>query len=219
MSFYVENTYSETTQFKSAPAGSHLGRCYKIIDLGSQKSEYMGEVKVQHKIMIGWELHGDDNDGKPLTMDDKRPLSIFKYYTLSWFETSNLRKDLQSWRGKPWTDAEAVRFDLKTILGAWCMLNVIISNKNGKTYSNVAGITPVPSMIKQAGLPSAVNPNQLFIISDPDMEIYNSLSKSLQEKIASSPEWQARMGRSSHVMSSSKAPNPTIEEMDDDIPF
>jgi len=40
MSFIVEqNTESN---FKPVPAGSHLGRCWRIIDLGSQKVEYMG---------------------------------------------------------------------------------------------------------------------------------------------------------------------------------
>ena len=47
MSFIVESNQERT--FKNVPVGSHLGRCYRIIDLGSQKSEYMGEVKVQRK--------------------------------------------------------------------------------------------------------------------------------------------------------------------------
>jgi len=208
MSFIVEqNTESN---FKPVPAGLHLARCWRIIDMGSQRTEYMGEVKVQRKIMLGWELHGDDADGKPMLTDDKKPMSIFKQYTLSWSENANLRKDLQSWRGKPWTDAEASRFDLKTVLGAWCMLNVIITNKNGKNYSNVAGLSPVPTMIKQQGLPAGVNKTQLFTISDPDMDVFESLSKHLKEKIGNSPEWQAR-GMST--------PQGGFEDMADDIPF
>ena len=54
MSFYVES--NQERQFKNVPAGSHLGRCYRIVDLGSQKVEYMGETKVQRKIMLSWEL-------------------------------------------------------------------------------------------------------------------------------------------------------------------
>jgi hypothetical protein len=53
-------------------------------------------------------------------MRDGRPFAMFKNYTLSWSEKANLRLDLQSWRGKPFTQEEMRRFDLETILGAWC---------------------------------------------------------------------------------------------------
>jgi len=209
MSFIVEqNTESN---FKPVPAGSHLGRCWRIIDLGSQKVEYMGETKVQRKIMIGWELFGEDDDGAPLKTDDGKPMSIFKQYTLSWSENANLRKDLQAWRGKPWTDAEANRFDLKTVLGAFCMLNVIVTNKNGKTYSNVGGISPVPAMMKSAGLPNGVNKTQLFTIADPDMDVFDSLSNHIKQKIEGSPEWQSRGNK--------PAPSTGFDDMEDDIPF
>ena len=209
MSFIVEqNTESN---FKPVPAGSHLGRCWRIIDLGSQKVEYMGETKVQRKIMIGWELFGETDDVTPLKTDDGKPMSIFKQYTLSWSENANLRKDLQAWRGKPWTDAEANRFDLKTVLGAFCMLNVIVTNKNGKTYSNVGGISPVPAMMKSAGLPNGVNKTQLFTIADPDMDVFDSLSNHIKQKIEGSPEWQSRGNK--------PAPSTGFDDMEDDIPF
>ena len=207
MSFYVEN--KQESNFKMVPAGSHLARCYRIIDLGSQKIEYMGETKIQRKVMLGWELFGEDTDGTPLKMDDGRPMGIFKNYTLSWAEMSTLRKDLQSWRGKPWTDAEARRFDLKSILGGYCMINVIHRDSNGKTYANVAAIAPVPSIIKSAGLPSPVNVNQLFTIAEPDMDLFETFSKNLQEKIFNAPEWKSKPATAIH----------SIADMDDDVPF
>jgi hypothetical protein len=209
MSFYVES--NQERQFKNVPSGSHLARCYRIVDLGSQKVEYMGETKIQRKIMIGWELFGQDDEGAELVTEDGKPMAIFKNYTLSWSENANLRKDLQSWRNKPWTDAEARRFDLKTIIGAYCMLNVIHREVNGKTYANVATIGPVPSLIRQAGLPKAVNKNQLFMITEPDMDMFETFGKGLKEKISSSPEWQAR--------GYAPVKTDTIAEMADDIPF
>ena len=210
MSFIVEqNTESN---FKPVPAGSHLGRCWRIIDLGSQKVEYMGETKVQRKIMIGWELFGETDDGTPLKTDDGKPMSIFKQYTLSWSENANLRKDLQAWRGKPWTDAEARRFDLKTILGAFGMLNIVHREVNGKTYANVAGISPVPSMIKTAGLPKAVNKDQLFVITEPDMALFETFGDGLKSKITNTPEWAMQKGKGVGTVSS-------FEDLDDSIPF
>ena len=93
-------------------------------------------------------LNGTDDAGQPLKMKDGRPFAIFKNYTLSWSEKANLRLDLQSWRGKPFTQEEMQRFDLKNVLGAWCMLNIIErpGKNDNKMYTNVDGVTPVPSV-------------------------------------------------------------------------
>lgn len=189
MSFIVEDTGGN---FERCPPGMHLARCYRIVDLGTQKSEYMGQVKYQHKIMLGWEIHGSDDAGNPIRMKDKRPFAIFKNYTLSWSEKANLRLDLQSWRGKPFSQEEMRRFDLKNVLNAWCMLNIIeVPSKNGsKIYSNVNGITPVPSVIKQNGFPQAINKPELFNLENPDMTMFATFSDHLKAKIQSSPEWQ-----------------------------
>jgi len=213
MSFIVEDTGGS---FERCPSGMHLARCYRIIDMGTQKSEYMGQVKFLHKIMLGWELHGMDESGSPLTMKDGRPFGIFKNYTLSWSEKANLRLDLQSWRGKPFTQEEMRKFDLKNILGAWCMLNVIErAGQNGKTYTNVDGVTPVPQMIKQNGLPQGVNKLEIFNLSDPDMTIFESLSDYLKTKIMASPEWQ----KQAKTKPTTETYVDTSSDMDDDIPF
>lgn len=215
MSFYVED---KGGNFERCPSGMHLARCYRIIDLGTQKSEYMGQVKYLHKVMLGWEIHGTDDNGKPLKMNDGRPFGIFKNYTLSWSEKANLRLDLQSWRGRPFTQEEMRKFDLKNVLGAWCMLNVIERpGQDGKTYTNVNGVTPVPAIIKQNGLPEGVNKTELFNLTEPDMAMFESFSENLKTKIKASPEWQKL---ESKAAAPTPAPAATVGvEEDDDIPF
>jgi hypothetical protein len=193
MSFYVENL-SSATNFKNVPGGLHLARCYRIVDLGTQKSEYNGETSFKRKVMIGWELHGEDSNGAPLTIDDGKPMAIFKNYTLSWGEKASLRIDLQAWRGKPFSAEEMNRFDLKNILGQWCMVNVIEKPVNGKLYSNVASLAPVPQVVKTTGLPKGVNVCQMFNIDEPDMDVFETFSKNLKAKIEASPEWRAKHG-------------------------
>ena len=61
--FFVEDT---GTSFTPVPAGIHTARCYRIIDLGTQKSEYEGQVKMSRKIKICWEVHGNDDEGNPI---------------------------------------------------------------------------------------------------------------------------------------------------------
>lgn len=215
MSFIVENT-SSGGEFKPVPAGLHLARCYRIVDLGTQTTEYMGESKQQRKIMLGWELHGKDEEGDDLVTSNGDPLAIFKNYTLSWNEKANLRTDLQGWRNKPFTEQEMRRFDISSILGAWCMLNVIERpGKNGKVYSNVGSIAPVPPVIKQAGLPEPHNETQLFRLAEPDMQLFESFGKGLKEKIQASPEWQARQGSAKP----NKAASSGFDDMEDDLPF
>lgn len=213
MSFIVEDTGGN---YERCPSGMHLARCYRIVDLGTQKSEYLGQVKYLHKIMLGWEIHGSDDNGKPLKMVDGRPFAIFKNYTLSWSEKANLRLDLQAWRGKAFTQEEMRKFDLKNILGAWCMLNVIErAGKNGNTYSNVDSVTPVPSVIKQNGLPEAVNKNELFNLQEPDWTLFETFSDNLKQKIISSPEFEKSKGGAPAETENAPAPFPS----DDDIPF
>jgi hypothetical protein len=153
-------------------------------------------------------------------MNDGRPFGIFKNYTLSWSEKANLRLDLQSWRGKPFTQEEMRKFDLKNVLGAWCMLNVIErQGTDGNMYANVNGVTPVPAMIKQNGLPTAVNKNELFKIDEPDMEMFNGFSENLKKKITSSPEWEKLQGKKTTTSEPVKKHEAPMMEDDGDIPF
>lgn len=181
-------------EFKIVPSGTHLARLYRIVDLGTQESQFQGgEVKIQRKVMFAWEIHGEDDTGEPLVTEDGKPMAIFKNYTLSWNEAATLRKDLQAWRGVPWTDAEAKRFELKNVLGQWCMLNVVHrpGQSDGKLFANVAGISPVPGFLKKQGLPQGHNPLQIFSLGDPDWEMFETFSKGLKAKIESSPEFRA----------------------------
>jgi len=215
MSFVVEDKGGD---FERCPQGMHLARCYRIIDLGTQKSEYMGQVKYLHKVMLGWEIHGMNDDGTAIKMKDGRPFAIFKNYTLSWSEKANLRLDLQSWRGKAFTQEEMRKFDLKNVLGAFCMLNIIERpGQDGKTYTNVNGVTPVPAMIKQNGLPTAVNPNEMFNLQEPDWVMFEKFSDHLKKKIISSPEFEKAKNPSGLKEILHGAP--PVGNEDDDIPF
>ena len=169
--------------------------------------------------ILGWEIHGTDDSGKPLLMQDKRPFGIFKNYNLSWSEKANLRLDLQSWRGRPFTQEEMRKFDLKNVLGAFCMLNIIETNKDDKTYTNVNGVTPVPAIIKQSGMPEGVNKLELFNLQEPDMAMFETFSDNLKNKIKSSPEWQKTQSSQEPEPAGRPASTPALDAMDEDIPF
>jgi len=206
--------FESTSKFTPVPSGMHLARCYRVVDMGTQKSSWQGTDKYQRKVMVQFEIHSEDADGKPLLTDKGDPLSISKNYTLSLAERATLAIDLESWRGAAFTSDERKGFDLNNVLGKWAMLNVIKSVGNdGKEYTNIDSINPVPAQVKKAGLPEGHNEAKLFSIDNADMEMYESFSDRLKQKIAESPEWQHKAGRKTEKKSSGS------DDFNDDIPF
>lgn len=207
--------------FTPVAPGMHLARCYRIVDLGTQKSEYQGQVKHLQKVMIQFEVHGEDDNGNPLVTSKGEPMSISKNFTLSLAEKATLRKDLQAWRGRDFTSDELRGFELKNVLGAWAMITAAKSTgNNGKEYTNIISINPVPVAIKKAGLPEGFNKLAMFVIENPDMELFETFGNGLKEKIQSSPEWRARNG--GQEQTPARKPTNTgsgFDDMDDDIPF
>lgn len=205
-------TVSESKgDFKLAPAGNHLARCYRVIDLGTQKTTWQGVEKAAKKVQIVWELHGEDADGNPLNTDDGRPLSVQRRFTPSLGAKAKLREILVSWRGRPFTPDELEGFKLQSILGAWCMLTLTHETRNEKTYVNVSSVTSVPSTIKKMGMPEPYNENVWFDIDEPDMEVFDSFPDYLKEVIQDSPEWKMRSNMGDSFT--------TPQEESDDIPF
>ena len=209
----------EGSSFIPVPTGMHLARCYRIIDLGTQESTYMGNVKQLHKVMFQFEVHSEDAQGNPTVTSKGDPMTVSKNFTLTLAEKSTLRKDLQTWRGKDFAPEELKGFELKNVLGQWAMLSVVETQNNGNTYTNIATINPVPSSMKKNGLPEGKNELKLFSIDDPDMELFETFSDNLKNKIRMSPEWERLHGSPSTGSSASSAPSANFDDMADDLPF
>ncbi len=173
-------------QFELAPAGTHMAVAYRVIDLGTQTSSWNGQPKRQHKILISWELPDEK-------MADGRPFTIGQRYTWSMSEKAALRRDLESWRGTPFTEKDFGQngFDIKNIIGKACLLNVIHAEKNGKQYANIASISRL--MKGQQGPPQTANEQVYLWINNDRWEpsTYQKLSDGLKALIAQSPEYHA----------------------------
>jgi len=202
MSLIAKETKSSGS-FALVPAGMHLARCYRIIDLGTQTTKF-GD---KHQVMIAFEVHGEDDEGSPMLTANGDPLSISKTYTNSLNESSTLSAHLESWRGSAFTPSERKGFDLLKILGVWGMVTVVHTTSGDKKYANIDGINPVPAAIKKHGFPEACNETKSFDIDNPDMELLESLGKYTKDKIMSSPEWSSK---------NSKVDN---KQFDDDLDF
>lgn len=186
--------------FPKAPIGTHVARCYQVIDLGHQKITWQGKEKWSPKIMFTWELCNE-------LMEDGRPFAVSNRYTLSLADSSLLRPALESWRGKPFTEDELNGFDVKNVLGAYCMLGVVHNTSDGKTYANVSAILPLP---KGMNRPAPVNEAMYFNIDSDDV---TKLPEWLQTTIKKSREY------SGEQQEAPKTGAKAFADMMDDVPF
>ena len=190
--------------FPKAPVGTHVARCYQVIDLGHQKTTWQGEDKWLHKVMLSWELCNE-------LMDDGKPFAVSARYTVSLSEKSLLRPTLEAWRGKPFTDEELNGFDVKNVLGAYCMVGVVHNTDNGKTYANVSAILPLP---KGMAKPVAFNPTLYFDLENDDV---TKLPDWLQKTVKKSREMSGEEETPAPVAGKRNPKN--FDDLESDIPF
>lgn len=175
-------TKGNNTDFERVPEGVYIGRCFMLVDIGTQESAFKGETKFQKKIHIAWELLDEDTK-----MADGRPFAISKTYTNSLHEKSSLYADVNAWRGKKFTDEELEGFDLQKVVGAYCQLQVSHEESaNGRTYANITSIMALP---KGMNKPEAVNDTVTFDLDEKDADKFNALPDFLKRRITESMEW------------------------------
>tara|TARA_R100001369_G_scaffold76846_1_gene106085 strand:+ start:333 stop:1022 length:690 start_codon:yes stop_codon:yes gene_type:complete len=218
--------------YEVVPEGTHRAVCYKIVDTGTREEQYKEEdPKKRHSIFIYWEL-------TELPMDDGRPFSINKQYTLSLNENSNLHKDLKTWRGKSFTAEELKGFDLTNILGVSCDIEVT-HNANGR-----AVVTSIFKPDGGAKKSTTKNEQEVFDLDDYVKEfsgqscdaskrmcdIFEGLPPFMHDMIVGSFEYKAaeRKGLATQTapvtdpnagLAGVANKKEVVDDFDDDIPF
>ena len=207
-------TAERKTVREPVPAGTYPARLYKIIHYGTIPNTYMGEQKMTNTIRFDFELPTETR-----VFDEEKgeqPLSISKEYTLSMNEKANLCRDLESWRGKKFTDEEAVGFDILSVIGRACMINIAhkTSNSTGNVYAYIASISPMP---KGMECPPQVNPTFVWDYDENfDDSVLANMHDYFQGKIKSSVEYKYKM----EPIDVQDAPMPTAEDdPGEDLPF
>jgi hypothetical protein len=121
--------------FAPAPAGVHQAVCVDVVDLGILDVTWQGVTKKQHKVNVAWQIAEDRDDGKPFL--------VFKRYTLSLHEKAGLRKDLEAWLGRKFGRDDEMGFDVESMVGRNCLLNITHNEVGEKVYANVVSIMPL----------------------------------------------------------------------------
>ena len=108
--------------------------CYAVVDLGYHYDQMYD--KTHHKVAVLFEMAKTMSEGD---YTGKR-FVLSKIYTLTLGKKANLRKDLESWRGRQFTEEELLGFDLEKLVGVNAMINVIHVIKGEKTFANISAI-------------------------------------------------------------------------------
>ena len=188
---------------RRVPQGIHHAVCNLVVDCGMQSG---GRFKPRHQVYVRWELpdqriewtdrHGVKQSG---------PMHIGRFYTASLAEKAALRRDLENWRGRPFSREELAGFDLFRILGTACQLIVTHTGEGEESYANVTGVMGFPK-----DLPKPRPEHRLIRYSPEEPEQFDQLPQWLRDKVASAltaPAYAAAAGLAGG------------DELQDELPF
>lgn len=219
----MELPKNEGGSFTPCPAGTHAARCIRFVDMGSHEQVFQGESKgLKRLVLLTFELPTELMDADENNI--QKPFTISKRYTWSMHEKSNLRGDLESWRGKKFddkTDLGEGGFNVKNLLGVPATITVTHDEKDGKTYTNISAIG---GAMKGMNMPDQINPSVYVALQK---ELFNptefdSLHENLRGKIVESPEYRALFSDAPQASPEHNEGNPPPvgdDIIDDEIPF
>lgn len=125
---------TETPNFTPASNDVHAAVCCDVVDMGNVKTEWQGKTRQVHKVRIVFQVDEvDDQNGKPIV--------VGQMFTLSLSEKANLRKFLESWRGKAFTGDELKDgFDVEKLIGAPATIQTLQVTRGDRVYANIQTI-------------------------------------------------------------------------------
>lgn len=158
--------------------GVYMAICIGCVDLGEQYNETFKNHS--NKCLYIFELIGEtiEVDG------EMKPRQLSKEFAISSSSKSNLRKFIESWNGKSYTDDDFMELDLFDQIGKSCQLNVVLNDT--KEYANIDNLMPLPR-----GVPAFTTETApvRWDMSAWDDEVFKTLPEWIQDKIKKSTEY------------------------------
>jgi len=193
--------------------GQHAARIYLLCDIGTHYSERYD--KSQHKLIVSLEVPGERtqftrDDGTEVDM----PRAKHVWYTASLDTKANLRKFLDSIRGKKFTQDELNGFEMKAVLGAPALIQILHETKeDGGVKDVIAAAMPLPK-----GMPAPPQENE-FVWYDFDehgLDIPENVYDWIADEIKSSDEYKALLDGPD---AANGEPAPDFADPDESLPF
>lgn len=210
-------TVKETTEstFEPIPEGTYTAVCHLLVDLGVVYNKTFDSRS--RKVMLGWVIPEEtyvNKDGETV------PRTMYATYTASIGKKAKLRTLLASWRGRDFTQDELDAFNLRNIVGAPCLMNIIHSEgKDGKTYANIAGVMRLPKGMQ--GVKLDTEPI-IFDLDEDPLDQLELLPEWIRNKVKESETYMDRAAAQARAEVDGTQP-PVLEEvkdeLGDDLPF
>lgn len=202
-------------------AGTYPCRVVQVLDLGMQAQRpYQGQEKPPaHEIMVTYEFLDEfclDKDGNE---DEDKPRWLSETFPLR-----NLEQDLakSTKRYKALDPDDVHDGDFTALVGSPCMVTVVNNPGKGanadKVYTNIAGVSTMrPKEAKKAA--ELVNDPKVFVLDEPDLEVFGSLPEWLQDKVKGNLEYEGselEKALEGGSQKPKKEEEPVVEEEEDD---
>lgn len=175
------------TQREILDEGTYPARIYEYIHLGTQKGEWEGRETNYYKIRFTFEFPTEKRIFKE--ENGEQPMVMSFDATLSLNEKANLRKLSEACFGKM-SDAEAVNFDVDSLIGKACLVSVAHKPpKDGIVYAFMNGFMP---LMKGLTVEPQINESKVLTFDNWSDEVFKTLPDFVKEKINASPEFKKR---------------------------
>lgn len=209
--------------FEYPPAEATSAVLVSIIDMGTHTVPGFDGKKDydRHSLLLVWELPG-------VNQSNGTSFVVANEYTLSMNKKAGLRILCRDWRGRDFTDEEAANFELESMLGQVCTLDLQEkTTKKNNTITVVAGATRLD---KRLPVPVATLPKFSFdICSTNPLPTHAWLpfvfGEAVGDKIKRSREWKngrKPVDEPAGNGGGNAAPVPAgvgADNEDDDVPF
>ena len=184
MGIMAQETGGNRVERELIPMGLQRAVCVNVIDVGSHHDAKWD--KTNRKVRITFEL-ADVRDDFDVDGESKNlPRLIGKEYNLSLHEKATLRKDLQAWRKKQFTDEELKGFDISKLVGVPCMVNVDhYTGHDGKTRAGIGGIVGLAQGMQA---PQPEGEAYFYSIDDHGTAFPEAMPDFIKDKIMASKE-------------------------------
>lgn len=165
--------------FTPLPAGTYAAICTLLADLGVQEGSGM-YPDPKHQMVVTFQVPSERiEEQEGYKGDSEGPMTISQRFTASMNQKANLRKFLEGWRGKKFSDAEAADFDIAKLLGVPAMLTVTeYTNANGEKRTKIASASPL-----MKGMEKPKPEGDLLLYTADSQKQFDSLPKWVREAI------------------------------------
>lgn len=185
--------------FTLAPAGTHVARVYRFMNLGTRFQEFQGKTKDYPDTLITFTLELP-NEMNEFEYEDKetgekkqvsKPFVISREFTLSMGRKSNLRPFVEGIIGTSLSDEEAGNFDIEQLVGMACQATIThTKSKDGeRTYANLTSVAP---LMKGVEAPAAINAPVIQDVKTMSFDEIKDLPDFVRNKIVVSDEYKER---------------------------